>query len=41
MYMELQTLILSEVSQKEKAKYHMVILYLQHISVWTSHISDA
>ena len=28
-WMELETLILSEVSQKDKAKYHMISLYLE------------
>ena len=28
-WMELETLILSEVSQKEKDKYHMISLYLE------------
>ena len=32
-WMELQTLILSEVSQKEKDKYHMIITYLES-KIW-------
>ena len=30
-WMELETLILSEVSQKEKDKYHMIITYIWNL----------
>ena len=34
-WMELKTLILSEVSQKEKDKYHMNITYMQNLKYGT------
>ena len=35
-WMELEVLILSQVSQKEKDKYHMIITYIQNLIYGTN-----